>query len=123
MTTDPSDEFDLLHLHSIGPYSLYLAERISWRRAVLINSHVTAEDFANSFRMSDKIAPYLARYLRFFYAKTDVLKRVGQRLRTSTNTSCTEPLSYGSLSPGGIAAPWAVFSQVVRPVTALRTYR
>ncbi len=32
--------------------------------------------------MSDQIAPYLARYLRFFYAKADVLKRVGQRLRT-----------------------------------------
>ncbi len=73
VTTDPSDEFDLLHLHSIGPYSLYLAERISGRRPVLINSHVTAEDFANSFRMSDQIAPYLARYLRFFYAKADVL--------------------------------------------------
>ncbi len=73
VTTNPNETFDLLHLHSIGPYSLYLAERVSGRRPVLINSHITAEDFANSFRMSDHIAPYLARYLRFFYAKADVL--------------------------------------------------
>jgi glycosyltransferase involved in cell wall biosynthesis len=46
---------------------------VSGRHPVLINSHVTAEDFANSFRLSDHIAPYLARYLRFFYAKADVL--------------------------------------------------
>jgi glycosyltransferase involved in cell wall biosynthesis len=73
VTTNPNEAFDLLHLHSIGPYSLYLAERVSGRHPVLINSHITAEDFANSFRMSDHIAPYLARYLRFFYAKADVL--------------------------------------------------
>ncbi len=73
VTTDPSDTFDILHLHSIGPYSLYLAERYSGRRPVLIHSHITAEDFANSFRMSDHIAPYLGRDLRFFYSKADVL--------------------------------------------------
>ena len=73
VTTDPSETFDILHLHSIGPYSLYLAERYSGRRPVLIHSHITAEDFANSFRMSDYIAPYLGRYLRFFYSKADLL--------------------------------------------------
>ena len=73
VTTDPSESFDILHLHSIGPRSLYLAERYSGRRPLLINSHITAEDFANSFRMSDSLAPYLGRYLRYFYGKADVL--------------------------------------------------
>lgn len=73
ITTDPSESFDILHLHSIGPRSLYLAERYSGRRPLVINSHITAEDFANSFRMSDHLAPYLARYLRYFYAKADLL--------------------------------------------------
>ncbi len=73
VTTDPSEAFDVLHLHSIGPRSLYLAERFGGRRPLLINSHITAEDFANSFRMSDHIAPYLGRYLRYFYGKADVL--------------------------------------------------
>lgn len=73
VTTDPSESFDVLHLHSIGPRSLYLAERFGGRHPLLISSHITAEDFANSFRMSDHIAPYLGRYLRYFYGKADVL--------------------------------------------------
>ncbi|HXF81985.1 MAG TPA: glycosyltransferase [bacterium] len=73
VTTDPRESFDILHLHSVGPASLYLAERYSGRRPIVIHSHTTAEDFANSFRMSDHIAPYLGRYLRFFYGKADVL--------------------------------------------------
>jgi len=73
ITTDPSEAFDILHLHSVGPASLYLAEKYSGRRPLVIHSHTTAEDFANSFRMSDHIAPYLGRYLRFFYGKADLL--------------------------------------------------
>jgi len=73
VTSDPSESFDILHLHSVGPVSLYLAERYSGRRPLVIHSHTTAEDFANSFRMSDHIAPYLGRYLRFFYSKADML--------------------------------------------------
>lgn len=73
VTTDPSESFDILHLHSVGPRSLYLAEKYSGRRPVVIHGHTTAEDFANSFRLSDTIAPYLGRYLRFFYAKADML--------------------------------------------------
>jgi len=73
ITTDPSESFDILHLHSVGPISLYLTERHSGRRPLVIHSHTTAEDFANSFRMSDHLAPYLGRYLRFFYSKADML--------------------------------------------------
>lgn len=73
ITTDPSEPFDILHLHSVGPISLYLTERYSGRRPLVIHSHTTAEDFANSFRMSDHLAPYLGRYLRFFYGKADML--------------------------------------------------
>lgn len=73
VTTDPSESFDILHLHSVGPGSLYLAEKYGGRRPLVIHSHTTAEDFANSFRMSDHIAPYLGRYLRFFYGKADML--------------------------------------------------
>ena len=73
VTSDPSESFDILHLHSVGPISLYLAEKYNGRRPLVIHSHTTAEDFANSFRMSDHIAPYLGRYLRFFYGKADML--------------------------------------------------
>lgn len=73
LTTDPSESFDILHIHSVGPRSLYLAERYTGRRPVIMNSHITAEDFANSYRMSDSLAPYLARYLKFFYGKADLV--------------------------------------------------
>lgn len=73
VTTDPSESFDILHLHSVGPVSLYLTEKYSGRRPIVMHSHTTAEDFANSFRLSDTIAPYLGRYLRFFYGKADML--------------------------------------------------
>lgn len=73
VTTDPGESFDILHLHSVGPGSLYLAEKYTGRRPIVMHSHTTAEDFANSFRMSDHIAPYLGRYLRFFYGKADML--------------------------------------------------
>lgn len=73
VTIDPSEAFDILHLHSVGPHSLYLAERHAGRRPVVIHTHITAEDFANSFRMSDSLAPYLGRYLKFFYGKADMV--------------------------------------------------
>jgi glycosyltransferase involved in cell wall biosynthesis len=73
VTTDPRDDFDLLHVHSIGPRSVYLVEKYLGRRPVVIHGHTTAEDFANSFVMSDSIAPYLGRFLRYFYGKADML--------------------------------------------------
>ncbi len=86
LTSEPSDPFDILHLQRIGPRSLYLAEKYSGRRPVVIHAHTTAEDFANSFVMSDSIAPYVGRMLTYFYNKADVLitptpyaKRVLQR--------------------------------------------
>ncbi len=73
VTTDPRDDFDLLHVHSIGPRSVYLVEKNVGRRPVVIHGHTTAEDFANSFVMSDSIAPYLGRFLRYYYGKADML--------------------------------------------------
>ncbi len=72
-TTDPRNDFDVLAVHSIGPRSVYLVEKYAGRRPVVIHSHTTAEDYANSFMMSDSIAPYLARFLRYYYSKADML--------------------------------------------------
>ncbi len=86
VTSEPSDSFDILHLQRIGLRSLYLAEKYSGRRPVVIHAHTTADDFANSFVMSDSLAPYLGRMLTYFYNKADLLiaptlytKRVLQR--------------------------------------------
>ncbi|MBI3998883.1 MAG: glycosyltransferase [Armatimonadetes bacterium] len=73
VTTDPAEPFDILHLHRIGPRSLYLAEKFSSRNPVIISAHTTAEDFANTFVMSDSLAPYVGRALTYFYNKADVV--------------------------------------------------
>ncbi len=73
ITSDPSEPFDILDLHTIGPRSLYLAEKYSGHRPVVIHGHTTAEDFANSFVMSDAFAPVLGRLLTHYYNKADLL--------------------------------------------------
>jgi glycosyltransferase involved in cell wall biosynthesis len=73
VTSDPDESFDVLHLEAIGPRSYYLADKFSGIRPVVISSHTTADDFANSFVMSDSIAPYLGRLLTHFYNKADLL--------------------------------------------------
>jgi glycosyltransferase involved in cell wall biosynthesis len=40
---------------------------------VIIHAHTTAEDFANSFMMSDSLAPYVGRLLTYFYNKADLV--------------------------------------------------
>lgn len=73
VTGDPDDEFDLLHLETLGPRSFYLAEKFSGLRPIVIHAHTTAEDFANSFVMSDVLAPHLGRVLAHFYNKADLI--------------------------------------------------
>jgi 1,2-diacylglycerol-3-alpha-glucose alpha-1,2-glucosyltransferase len=72
-TADPGEDFHLLHIHSVGPRSMYLVERYGGRRPVVLHGHTTAEDFANSFVMSDSIAPMLGKFLRYYYNKADML--------------------------------------------------
>lgn len=73
VTSDPAEPFDILDLHTIGPRSFYLAEKYSGHRPVVIHGHTTAEDFANSFVMSDALAPMLGRLLTHYYNKADLL--------------------------------------------------
>jgi glycosyltransferase involved in cell wall biosynthesis len=73
VTDDPDDGFDILHLETLGPRSFYLAEKFSGLRPLVIHAHTTAEDFANSFVMSDLLAPHLGRVLTHFYNKADVV--------------------------------------------------
>jgi glycosyltransferase involved in cell wall biosynthesis len=73
VTGDPDDTFNVLHLETIGPRSFYLAEKYSGRCPLVIHAHTTAEDFANSFVMSDVLAPHLGRVLTRYYNKADLV--------------------------------------------------
>jgi len=73
-TSNLEDDFDILHLNIMGFKSLYLARKM--RKAgkkIIIHAHSTAEDFRNSFRFSNIIAPYFGRCLTFYYNQADLI--------------------------------------------------
>jgi len=73
-TGDLDDDFDILHLNAIGVKSLYLAKRVKRKgKKVVLHAHVTADDFRNSYRFSNSIAPFLRRYLTFYYNQADLV--------------------------------------------------
>jgi glycosyltransferase involved in cell wall biosynthesis len=67
-------DVDLAHCNLIGPETLAVAGFC--RRTdtpLVLHAHVTAEDFAGSFRGSNAVAPALRRYLRWFYSQADLV--------------------------------------------------
>jgi glycosyltransferase involved in cell wall biosynthesis len=67
-------DYDLAHCNVIGPGSVAVARHAKRNEVPLVlHSHVTAEDFGESFRFSAEVAPALRRYLRWFYSQADLL--------------------------------------------------
>jgi 1,2-diacylglycerol-3-alpha-glucose alpha-1,2-glucosyltransferase len=76
VTTDPKDgPFDILHLHAWGPKSFLYLKRA--RRAgvkVVVHAHsVGAHDFRDSYTFSNLLSPLYEQFLKFVYAKADVI--------------------------------------------------
>ena len=73
-TTEPTLDADVLHLNLMGPRSVWHARRA--RKAgvpVVAHTHVTAEDFGDSFRFTNALARPLKPYLRRAYGLADRL--------------------------------------------------
>ncbi|WP_277555757.1 glycosyltransferase family 4 protein [Halobaculum limi] len=67
-------DVDVVHLNLIGPASVALARHAKRTDTPLVlHCHVTSEDFRESFRGSNTIAPALRRYLRWFYSQADLV--------------------------------------------------
>jgi glycosyltransferase involved in cell wall biosynthesis len=67
-------DFDLAHCNMIGPGSVAVARRAAQEDVPLVlHSHVTREDFAESFRGSNYLAKPLGTYLRWFYSQADLV--------------------------------------------------
>ena len=67
-------EYDLAHCNLVGPGSLAVARHaIRNHIPLVLHTHVTREDFAESFRGSTTVAPALGRYLRWFYSQADLV--------------------------------------------------
>ena len=73
-TTEPALDVDLLHLNNMGPRSVYYAKRARRRGIpVLVHAHQTAEDFRESFALSNVLARPLRPYLEYAYGHADHL--------------------------------------------------
>lgn len=72
--TDPELWADVLHLNLMGPRSVYHARRARKHDVpVVIHTHVTAEDFGDSFRWTNLLARPLRPYLERAYGLGDLL--------------------------------------------------
>ncbi|MWG35837.1 glycosyltransferase family 4 protein [Halomarina oriensis] len=70
----PVVDFDVAHTNAIGPGSVAVAQHARHHGMPLVaHAHITREDFAESFRGSEQVGPYLERYLRWFYSQADLV--------------------------------------------------
>jgi len=73
-TTEPTLDADVFHTNLMGPRSVWYAKRASARGVpVVAHTHVTAEDFGDSFRFTNALAKPLKPYLEWAYGLADAL--------------------------------------------------
>lgn len=73
-TLDPNDEYDLLHINTIGPISMATIAQARRRgKAILFHAHSTEEDFRNSFVFSNQVAPFFKKHLISMYTQADAI--------------------------------------------------
>ncbi|MFC6718486.1 glycosyltransferase family 4 protein [Natrialbaceae archaeon GCM10025810] len=73
-TTEPSLEADVFHCNLMGPRSAWYARRARSRGVpVVAHTHVTAEDFGDSFRFTNALSKPLRPYLERVYGLADAL--------------------------------------------------
>ncbi|QLK26417.1 glycosyltransferase family 4 protein [Natrinema zhouii] len=98
-TTAPTLEADVFHCNLMGPRSVWYAARAQRRSIpVVANTHVTAEDFGESFRFTNALAKPLKPYLRRAYGLADALvcpSEYNQRLLETYTDTPTTVISNG----------------------------
>lgn len=73
-TTDPKDNYDILHINTVGPNSAFMvAEAKKEGKKIIYHAHSTEEDFRNSFILSNQLAPLFKKYLIKLYSSADLI--------------------------------------------------
>jgi glycosyltransferase involved in cell wall biosynthesis len=70
-TSEPDLDADVFHCNVMGPRSVYYARKADI--PVVAHTHVTAEDFGESFRFTNALAKPLRPYLKRAYSLADAL--------------------------------------------------
>ena len=73
-TLDPNDDFDILHINTYFLKSYQLAKKCKDKGIPIVyHAHSTMEDFKNSFKLSNLMAPFFKRCLLLCYKLGDVI--------------------------------------------------
>lgn len=92
-TTDPEDDYDIVHINFYGPASYLLAKKAKkLGKKVIYHAHSTEEDFKNSFILSNQIAPAFKNWLIKCYT-------LGDHILTPTPYSKKILKNYGITNP------------------------
>jgi len=69
---------DIIHIHTIGPYSLY---KTFTNNPVVISAHVIPSSFIGSLKGSQYWLPAASVYLRIFYNRADLVLAVAPKVK------------------------------------------
>ena len=73
-TLDPSDDYDILHINTVGPSSEKIIKKARLNGVpVVYHAHSTEEDFKNSFVFSNVIAPFFKKRITKLYSSSDLI--------------------------------------------------
>ena len=73
-TTNPRDDFDVVHVNTAGLKSYLFAKKAKrMGKKVIVHAHSTEEDFRNSFILSNQLAPLFKKWLIKVYNTADAL--------------------------------------------------
>ena len=71
-TVNPDDDFDILHINTVGPNSNSIIKKARKNhKKIIYHAHSTEEDFRNSFMLSNQLAPLFKKRLVSLYSKAD----------------------------------------------------
>ena len=73
-TTNPKDDFDILHINTYFPHSYDLALKAKKSgKKIVYHAHSTEEDFRNGFIFSKQVSPLFKKWLIKCYSLGDVI--------------------------------------------------
>ena len=71
-TTDPNDSYDIAHINFYGVKSYMVAKEAKRKgKKVIYHAHSTEEDFRNSFKLSNQVAPAFKAWITNCYSLGD----------------------------------------------------
>ena len=73
-TTNPKDDYDIAHINTVFPDAVLMARIAKAKgKKVVFHAHSTEEDFKNSFKLSNEMAPAFKQWLKICYNQGDLI--------------------------------------------------